>query len=181
MISIIAAASKNGAIGEGNQIPWHISSDLIRTKQITMGHPIIMGRKTHESISGFRNNIGWKHDEEFKHRILPGRTNIIITRNKDYKVEGAIVVNSLEEAIEKAQESEGSDEIFVIGGESIYKEAFDKTDKLYLTVVDKEVKGDAFFPEINDGDWILNFEEEHKLGEKDTNNFTYKTYIRRFS
>ena len=181
MISLIAAAAKNGAIGENNEIPWHLSSDLIRTKKITMGHPIIMGRKTHESISGFRNHIGWKHNEKFEHRLLPGRTNIIVTRNKDYTVPGAIVANSLEEAIEKAKESEGFDEIFIIGGESLYKEGFEIADKVYLTSVDIEVKGDAFFPEINESDWILTEEEPHKKDEKNNYNYTYKTYLRRFS
>nr|AIA10573.1 dihydrofolate reductase [uncultured bacterium] len=138
MISLIVAASKNNVIGEEGTIPWHISEDLIRMKKLTEGHPIIMGRKTHESISGFKNFEGWKHNEKFEHKLLPNRTNIIVTRQTDYEVPGGIVTHSLEEAIQAANKSEGSDEIFIIGGESLFKEGLSIAKRVYLTVIDRE-------------------------------------------
>src|SRR3954468_16302972 len=107
MISTLVAVAKNGVIGKDGGLPWYLPSELARFKEVTMGHPIIMGRKTHESIG----------------RALPGRTNIVITGNKDFKAEGCVVVSSLEQAIEEAKKADGVDEIFIIGGESIYKEA----------------------------------------------------------
>jgi len=138
MISIIVACSKNRIIGNKGKIPWHIPDDLKRFKQITTGHPVIMGRKTFESILDF---LG---------KPLPDRTNIIVTRNGDYTVpEGCIVCTSLDEAVSKANEID-NEESFVIGGGEIYKEALPKTDKIYLTLIDKEFDGDTYFPSWND-------------------------------
>lgn len=145
MISIIVAvAGKNRVIGKKGGMPWYIPEELKRFKEITMGHPIIMGRKTHESIG----------------RALPGRVNIVITREPNYLAEGCIVVNSLDEAIKTAQSRERSDEIFIIGGGQIYQESIGLADKLYLTYVDKEIEGDVFFPDysefkkvISESDW----------------------------
>ncbi|MEX0881592.1 MAG: dihydrofolate reductase [Candidatus Saccharimonadales bacterium] len=129
MISTIVAIAENGVIGKEGGMPWHLPAELARFKQVTMGHPIIMGRKTHESIG----------------RALPGRTNIVITRNKGFATEGCNVAGSLDEAIELAKKSEGADEIFIIGGEQIYKEAMPLLDRIYMTKVDAEVEGDKFF------------------------------------
>ena len=112
---------------------WKIPGDLPRFKKLTMGHPIIMGRKTFESIG----------------RTLPGRTNIVITRNSDLKIHGGFTAGSLEAAMETAQKSEGSDEIFIIGGGEIYKQALPLTDKLFLTLVESDELGDTFFPDYS--------------------------------
>ena len=132
-ISIISAIGKyNRVIGkEDGSIPWRISEDFKYFKKITMGHPIIMGRKTFESLPG----------------ILPGRIHIVVTRNGDYEVpDGVIVVTSLENAIDKASDL-GKEEIFIIGGGQIYKESIELADRLYLTLVDTDVDGSVFFPE----------------------------------
>jgi len=137
MISIIAAMDANSGIGKDNSIPWHITSDFKHFKEITIGHPIIMGRRTFESLG----------------RVLPGRTHIIITHNVENKteVEGLIWVDSIESAIEKAKKQKGSNEIFVIGGGQIFEEAIEKSlvDKLYLTVVEGDYDADTFFPEYS--------------------------------
>lgn len=134
-ISIIAAVGKNLAIGKDGKLLWRISDDLKRFKQLTAGHAIIMGRKTFESIG----------------RALPNRTNIVITRNPDFKADGVLIAGSLEEAIQKA----GDGEIFIIGGGEIYSQALPIADKLYLTLVESGVDGDTFFP-----DWRDNFTKE---------------------
>lgn len=128
---IVAIAGKKRVIGKKGSLPWHIPEELKRFKEITMRHPIIMGRITHESIG----------------RVLPGRTNIVITHEPNYKVLGCIVVHSLDEALRQAQ---GADEVFVIGGGQIYAEALPLADKLYLTYIDKEIEGDVFFPDYSD-------------------------------
>jgi dihydrofolate reductase len=129
-INLIAALSENRVIGKDNKLLWNIPSDLKRFRQLTSGHPIIMGRKTYESIG----------------RLLPNRTNIIITRDQDYKVEGAVITHSLDEALRQAQ---GDDEIFVIGGGQIFEQAISLADKLYLTIVKGNFEGDAFFPDYS--------------------------------
>lgn len=140
MISIIAAIGKNRELGRDNKLLWNIPEDLKRFKEITNGHPIIMGRKTYDSIG----------------RVLPNRTNIVITRNKrkvirDKKYEGTVVVESLREAIETAKEAEGNDEVFIIGGGQIFAQAMGLADKIYLTVVDMEYPdADAYFPEYDE-------------------------------
>jgi|SRR3989344_6114775 len=131
---IVAIAGSKRVIGKKGSLPWHIPQELKRFKEITMGHPIIMGRKTHESIG----------------RALPGRTNIVITTHPDYLAPGCIIVHSLDEALRLASLAQGDDEYFVIGGGEIYKQALPKADKLYLTYIDKEIKGDVFFPDYSD-------------------------------
>src|SRR3989344_8013313 len=134
MISIIVAMDEKRGIGKHNNLMWKIPGELKRFKEITMGHPIIMGRKTYDSIG----------------RILPGRTNIIITRDKDYKVEGAVIAHSLEEALRVAQGKPGKEEVFVIGGGQIFTEALPLTDKIYLTLVKGDFDADTFFPEYSE-------------------------------
>lgn len=144
-ISLIVALSANRVIGEGNKLPWHLPEDLKRFKRITSGHPVIMGRKTYESIG----------------RLLPGRMNIIITRNENYRIEGAVVVHSLVAAYEAAGAAPGGEEIFVIGGGEIFSMALPQADKLYLTWVKKRIEGDTFFPEIDVKYFGESFREEH--------------------
>jgi dihydrofolate reductase len=133
-ISLIAAiGARTRALGEGNQLLWHIPDDLKRFKELTNGHPVIMGRKTWESLP-----------EKF--RPLPGRLNILVTRQQNYEAGGATVCASLKEAFDVAR-SETTDEIFVIGGGEIYKQALPFADRLYLTLVDDDKVGDVFFPE----------------------------------
>ncbi|MCX7083455.1 MAG: dihydrofolate reductase [Methylococcales bacterium] len=135
-ISLIVAMATNQAIGLNNKMPWHLSADLKKFKEITMGAPILMGRKTHESIG----------------RILPGRTNIIISRNQDYQQDGCVVVNDINVALEKA--SETAEELFVIGGFDLYKATLPLADTLYLTLINKVFAGDTFFPDFNRDEWL---------------------------
>lgn len=144
-VSIIAAIGQNREIGGKNQLLWNIPGELKRFREITTGHPIIMGRKTYESIG----------------RILPNRTNIIITRDPNFKIEGAIIVGSLETAIESAQAQLGSSEIFVIGGGQVFKESLAKADRIYLTLVHKFFsEADVFFPEYSEFSKIITKEDK---------------------
>jgi dihydrofolate reductase len=143
ILSIIAALSKNRVIGINNQLPWKIPEDLKRFKEITMGHPVVMGRKTFESIG----------------KPLPGRKNIVLTRG-EFKFPGVEVVQTFDQAIGNAK-SEVTDECFIIGGAQIYELALPKIQKLYLTVIDKEVEGDAYFPEIIWKNYIVRSNEQH--------------------
>lgn len=127
-ISIIVAVSDNGVIGKDNQLIWRLPDDLKRFKRLTLGHPMIMGRKTYDSIG----------------KPLPGRTSIVISRNPDLAIEGVLVANSLSEAIEKARLT-GTDEAFIIGGGNIYEQSLDMADKIYLTEVHTVIQGDTFF------------------------------------
>lgn len=129
-ISIIVAIAKNRTIGHGNKLLWNIPEDMKYFRETTRGHAVIMGRKTFESIG----------------RPLPNRLNIVITRDQSFTAEGVTVCHSLEEALDLARQKE-KDEVFVIGGAQIYKQALPFTDRLYLTVVHKDFEGDAFFPE----------------------------------
>lgn len=151
--SIYVAISQNGVIGKKNDLPWRLPSDLARFRQTTTGHPIIMGRKTHESIG----------------RPLPNRTNIVITRDKDYKADGCIVVGSLEGAIKKAG---GSDEIFIIGGSTIYEQALPFTDKIYLTRVKANVDGDVFF-NLDESGWTQISSEPHLANGEDQYDYDF--------
>lgn len=126
--------ASNQAIGLNNKMPWHLSADLKKFKEITMGSPILMGRKTYDSIG----------------RPLPGRNNIIISRNPAYKQQDCLVFNSVKDAITACQKY---DEIFIIGGASFYKEMLPKANFLYLTQINKIFKGDTFFPSINPQEW----------------------------
>lgn len=139
-LAIIVAQAENRVIGINNNLPWHLPEDLRYFKRVTMGKPIIMGRKTFESIG----------------RPLPGRTNIVVSRDTAYQPENVKVVNSLEAAKELAESIcmvNGCDEAMVIGGAQIYEQALPLADRLYLTQVHAEVKGDALFPAFHPGDW----------------------------
>lgn len=155
-ISIIVAAAENNVIGKDNDMPWRLSADLRRFKKLTMGHHIIMGRKTFESIG----------------KPLPGRTSVIITRNKDYKQEGCIVVHSLDEALETIKD----EEVFIIGGGEIYNMAFEKANKLYLTRVHANPEGDTCIPEV-DNRWKEVEREDFQKDEKNQYDYSFIDYI----
>ena len=157
-ISMIVARSRNHVIGRDNQMPWKISADLQFFKRVTMGHPVIMGRKTWESIG----------------RPLPGRRNIVVTRNKDLELTGAEVVHSLDEALNSLNEFP---RVFVIGGEQLFKQAFDKADRLYITEIDMDVDGgDTFFEVPNESDWKV---AERTPGSENDITFNFVTLERK--
>lgn len=160
MITIIAAVAENKALGKDNQLIWHLPADLKRFKQVTLGHHIIMGRKTFESLG----------------KPLPKRTTIIITRNKDYKQEGCIVVNSLPEAIKAAATDENP---YILGGAEIYKQALEIADKLDLTFVHHSFEADAFFPEINNTIWEETERDSFKADEKNKYDYSFVSYERK--
>lgn len=164
MITLIAAAAENNALGKNNDLVWHLPDDFKRFKQLTSGHFIILGRKTFESFP----------------KPLPNRTHIIITRQPGYakKVDESccIVVNSLEQAIEKTNPN---NENFVIGGGEIYKLALPFADKIELTRVHATFDADAFFPEINTQEWNLTHEEFHSKDEKHNFDFSYQTFLKK--
>ncbi len=147
MISIIAALAENRVIGVNNTLPWRLPNDLKHFRRLTTGHAIVMGRKNYESIG----------------KPLPERTNIIVTRNHDYRASGCLIAHSLDDALALAK---GDPEIFVIGGAEIYREALPLADRLYLTQVHSAVEGDTFFPEINDNAWKETAREQHAADEK---------------
>ena len=138
ILSLLVAAAENNVIGKDNQLPWHLPNDLRYFKNQTWGMPILMGRKTFESIG----------------KPLPGRKNIVITRNTDWQSEGAEVVHSLEEAIQLA-ESEGVKEIFVIGGAEIFNDAFEQAQRLYLTRVHGNIDGDTYLKGMKPEEWHM--------------------------
>jgi dihydrofolate reductase len=159
MITIIAAIAKNNALGKDNQLIWHLPADLKRFKQVTLNHHIIMGRKTFESLG----------------KPLPKRTNIVITRNKNYHAEGCIVVNSLQEAIKAAKEDENP---FILGGAEIYKQAIEIADQLDLTFVHHAFDADAFFPEIDTTIWKETLRENFKADDKNKYDFSFVKFER---
>jgi len=152
-ISLIVAMASNRVIGLNNQMPWHLSADLKRFKQITMGHPIIMGRLTFEAIG----------------RPLPGRTNIIVSRNPAYKKEGCVVVDSVEAALSYGCRL--ADEVFVVGGSTLYEATLPLADILYITQIKQAFEGDTFFPDFNRNNWIE--VEREEVVDDDKVNFTY--------
>ena len=147
MISIIAAIGRNRTLGKNNELLWRIPDDLKRFKELTLGHPVIMGRKTFESILA---SLG---------KPLPGRTNIVVTRDASWRKEGVITASSIEDAIEKAKSAPGGEEIFIGGGGQIYAEALPSAQKLYLTVIEDEKNGDTFFPPYESAFTKMVFEE----------------------
>lgn len=155
---MIVARSRNHVIGRDNQMPWKISADLQFFKRVTMGHPVIMGRKTWESIG----------------RPLPGRRNIVVSRNKDLQLAGAEVVHSLEEALNSLGEFS---RVFVIGGEQLFTQAFDKADRLYITEIDLDIEGgDTFFEVPNENAWK---EVERTPGSEGDITFNFVTLERK--
>ena len=159
MITIIAAIAKNNALGKDNKLIWHIPADLKRFKKVTVNHHVIMGRKTYESLG----------------KPLPNRTNIIITRNANFKAEGCVVVNSLQDAIEATKEDKSP---YILGGAEIYKQAILIADKLDLTFVHHNFEADAFFPEIDKTIWKETLREDFKANDKNKYDYSFVTFER---
>jgi dihydrofolate reductase len=156
-LSIIVAVANGNVIGINNTLPWHLPEDLKRFKALTMGHHILMGRKTYESLG----------------RLLPGRTTVIVTRNRDYRVEGAVVVHSIAQALAVCS---GDDEAFLIGGAELYEQGFAFADKLYITEVHADFTGDAYLPKFDLNQWKELARQAHQA--ENGLNFSYVTYQR---
>ncbi len=166
ILSIIVAAAENNVIGKDNSLIWHLPADMKFFKEKTKGHAVITGRKNYESIPE-------------KYRPLPDRTNIVITRQLDYNAKGAIVVNSIDEAIEYAQTHFATQEVFIIGGAEIYKQTISTCHKIYLTRIHHTFNGDAFFPELSLTDWQLKAQLSISADEKNKYPFTFETWERK--
>ncbi|MGK5084208.1 dihydrofolate reductase [Bdellovibrionota bacterium FG-1] len=149
MVSLIAAMAKNRIIGAQNRLPWHLPEDLKYFRRVTSGHPVVMGRKTYESIG----------------RLLPGRENRIVTRQAGYQIEGAKIFHTLTEACQSSSPDSGQDagsaEVFVIGGAELYTQALEFADRLYLTLLDREYPGDAYFPQWPNERFVEISREDH--------------------
>ncbi len=158
IVTIVVAISENHAIGKDNKLLWYLPKDLKHFKDITTGHTVIMGRKTYDSVG----------------KPLPNRRNIIITRQA-ITIEGCEVVSSLESAIDLCKSEQ---EVFIVGGAEIYKQAMKLTDRIYLTIVNKEFEGDSFFPEIDMPEWKEIFREDHEPDEKNKLPYSFITYER---
>ncbi|EPX65034.1 Dihydrofolate reductase [Cystobacter fuscus DSM 2262] len=156
-LSAIVAMASNRCIGRDNTLPWRLPADLQRFKRLTLGHTLLMGRKTYESIG----------------RPLPGRTMLVVTRQQGWAPEGIEVAHSLEEALARAR----GDEVFLAGGAQLYEQAMDRVRRLYLTRIDREYEGDTFFPEVDLSTWRLTAEEFHPATDT-TPPFAFLTYER---
>lgn len=158
-LTIIAAMSENRVIGRDNDLAWHLPDDLKRFKELTKGHHVIMGRKTFESVG----------------KPLPGRTNIIVTNQKEYKAPGCIIVHTLKEAIQKA---ENDKQPYIIGGGKIYDQALPLCDTLEITHIHAQVEGDTYFPEVDTSKWQIVAKESHPADDKHEFAFDFLTYQR---
>ncbi len=158
-VSVIAALAKNRVIGIENRLPWRLPEDLAHFKALTLNHPILMGRKTFESLG----------------RPLPGRTNIVITRNVDYRRDGCLVADSIPAAIALCEDT---DEVFFIGGAELYAQVIPLADRLYLTEVDVDAQGDAWFPDYDRSAFREISRESHTGGKGDTLRFDFVVYER---
>jgi len=159
ILSLIAAVDKNLGIGIKNRLLWHLPADLKYFKKTTSGHTVIMGRKTYESIG----------------KALPNRRNIVLSKNKDFVAEGCEVMEDLFTALKTCKKNE---EVFVIGGAMIYRQAIQAADKLYITRVESSSEADSFFPEFNLSTWKLAHLEKHKADEKNAFNYSFSIYQR---
>jgi dihydrofolate reductase len=157
-IAVVAAVARNRVIGRGNRLPWHLPDDLRHFKRLTLGRPIVMGRRTWESLPG----------------LLPDRTHIVVTRDPAYRAPGAQVVHSLDAALAAA----GDEEVFVVGGAELYALAVPRAVRLYLTLVDAEVEGDVFFPKIDPAQWREVTREPHAADERHAYPFAFVTMER---
>lgn len=160
MLSIIAAIAKNNIIGKNNGLIWHLPADMKHFRNTTMGHSLIMGRKTFESFG----------------KPLPGRHSIVITRQKDWSFAGVTVAHSLQEAIAMAG---GNEEVFIIGGAEIYSQAMPSCKKMYLTIIHHEFDGDTCFPPVDFSEWKLIKDEKHLPDEKNQYPYSFRTYVRK--
>ncbi len=160
IISLIVAASSNNAIGKDNAMLWHLPTDLKFFKNTTWGMPVIMGRKTFEAMG----------------KALPGRTNIVVTSNKEWKNEGALTVQNIDEAIKAAEDATNAKEVFITGGGEIYKQTMKMANRIYMTRIHADIEGDTFFPEIGPADWDLVFSKEIKADEKNKYDMSFETW-----
>ena len=161
IVSVIAAVSDNGVIGRDGGLPWHLPADLARFKRVTTGHHMVMGRRTWESIGC---------------RPLPGRPTIVITSNRNYVAERAAVAHSLEEALAKVV---GDDEVFIAGGEAVYREALPRAERIHLTRIHADFEGDTHFPPFDESGWEVVFEERHEADERNAYPFTFEVWERK--
>jgi dihydrofolate reductase len=160
MLSIIAAVAQNNIIGKNNKLVWHMPADLRYFKNTTMGHTMIMGRKTFESFG----------------KPLPGRRSIVVTRQKDWHYEGVEATHSLEEAIELAPKDQ---EVFIVGGAEIYRQALPLCNKMHLTVIHHDFEGDTAFPAVDFSEWELVSDIRHKADEKNKYDYSFMVYERK--
>jgi dihydrofolate reductase len=161
LLSLIVAATTNNVIGKNNDLPWRLPNDMKYFKNTTWGMPVIMGRKTFESMT----------------EPLPGRTNIVITRQTNWKPEGAVVVNNLSDALFVAKDAD-SKEVFVIGGGEIFKDAIKKADRIYMTRIHTIIDGDAYFPEIEEKKWKLVSKRDCFADEKHKFDYSFQVWER---
>lgn len=161
-ITLIAAIASNRVIGEDNDVPWKLPPDLRRFKRLTMGHILLMGRKTYDSVG----------------RPLPGRTNLVVSRQEAYAPKGVHVARSVEEALAWARQA-GESELFVAGGAEIYRQTLPVADRLQLTRIQEEFPGDAYFPEYDETDWVLVEREDHGPGDGAPFGYSFQVFDRR--
>lgn len=162
IISFVVAAASNNSIGINGQMPWHLPSDLKHFKNITWGMPVIMGRKTFQSLG----------------KPLPGRMNIVISRQEGWHPEGAVVVKNFDDALLISKESD-TKEAMVIGGGEIFRLAFEKAKRIYLTRVLTEAEGDTFFPVLNPKEWRLTGKDDHEADDKNKYDYSFQVWERR--
>lgn len=162
LISAITAVSQNNVIGLNNSLPWHLSADMKFFKKTTMGHVVVLGRKSYEAFG----------------KAYPGRTNIVITRQKDFHLPDARVVHSVEAALEQARSLE-KEEIFILGGAQIFEQSLPLVDRIYLTRIYENFEGDTFFPKIDFDEWELVKEEQHEPDEKNIYKYSFQTWDRK--
>lgn len=161
VLSAIAAMAENRVIGLDNRMPWHMPADLKHFKTVTSGHPVLMGRKTFESIG----------------KPLPNRANIILTRDKQFSAQDCIVVSHPDAALSMAQELD-QEEVFVIGGAEIYRALLPRVDRIYLTIIHHQFAGDAYFPELNPAEWREVSREKHLADEKNAYDYSFIIFER---
>ncbi len=159
LLSLICAMDANRLIGKNNTLPWHIPADLAFFKQITMGKPVIMGRKTFESIG----------------RPLPGRTNIIVSRNTELNFPGCDIADSIDQAMVLAGDNE---EVMLIGGASLYQQCINRADQIYLTLIHHRFNGDTWFPEIDPDQWKQTTRADHRADSSNSYSYSFIKYIR---
>ncbi|MEI2740019.1 MAG: type 3 dihydrofolate reductase [Chitinophagaceae bacterium] len=160
-ISFVVAAATNNAIGKDGKMPWHLPNDMKHFKNVTWGMPVVMGRKTFESLG----------------KVLPGRKNIVISRQPDLKIDGIVTVKTIEDALFVAKQTDAL-EVMVIGGGEIYKTLFDKAKRIYLTRVEAEPEADTFFPSLNPKEWYLVSQKNHEADEKNDYNYSFQVWER---
>jgi dihydrofolate reductase len=158
-VSLIVAVAENGVIGKDNTLPWRLPADLKRFRRLTTGHPVIMGRRSYESIG----------------RPLPERTNIVVTRRTAYQAPGCLIAHSLDAAFSLAN---GATEVFVIGGAELYAQSLERADRIHFTQVHEQIGGDAFFPAFNRNDWRETARERHDTDPQHAYSYSFVTFER---